>query len=283
MRPVTPGIVPAQDALRRGAATLRHAGIDNPAREARLLLAHATGRDPNTLWSATETVPDGALDRYDALLLRRAAHEPMAYIRGSQGFWTLDFLVGRETLIPRPDSEALIEAALTLPPPALVLDLGTGTGCLLLSVLHERPAAFGVGIDLHAAAAALARRNAERLGLADRAAFLCGDWAAAVRGPFDLILANPPYIEAAAIPTLMPDVACHEPASALDGGADGLVAYRAIVASLPDLLAPSGAAILELGIGQGPAVAALARQVGLVAHFRADLAGIDRAIVLVRD
>ena len=267
--------------LRHGTAVLRLAGIDNPAREARLLLAHATGRQPFELLSARDAFGDATA--YEALLARRADHEPMAYIRGSQGFWTLDFLVAPATLIPRPDSETIVEAALSLPSPELVLDLGTGTGCLLLSVLHERPAAFGVGIDLISEATALARRNAVRLGMASRAVFLCGDWASSVRGTFDLILSNPPYIEAATISNLMPDVACHEPLSALDGGADGLDAYRAIVAALPDLLTPSGAAVLELGMGQGPAVAALAEQAGFTAGFRPDLGGIDRAIVLVRD
>jgi release factor glutamine methyltransferase len=269
------------DALRQGAAILRRADIDNPAREARLLLAHAMGREPAALLGATDTIADAAV--FEALLARRAAHEPMAFLLGSQGFWTLDFLVGPATLIPRPDSETIVEAALTLPPPGDVLDLGTGTGCLLLSVLHERPAAFGVGVDLSPQAVGLAQRNAVRLGLAERSAFLCGNWATSLRGRFDLILSNPPYIEASAIPSLMAEVSLHEPRTALDGGADGLDAYRSIVAALPDLLTRNGAAVLELGIGQGPAVGALARQAGFAAGFRPDLAGIDRAIVLVRD
>ncbi len=276
---VTPILV--ADALRHGTATLRRAGIDNPAREARLIVAHTIGREPTALFGTTDTVVDATA--FGALLTRRAAHEPMAFLLGSQGFWTLDFLVDPATLIPRPDSETLVEAALALPPPRNVLDLGTGTGCLLLSVLHERPAAFGVGVDRSPQAAALAQRNAQRLGLAERSGFLCGDWATALHGRFDLILSNPPYIEASVIPTLMPEVALHEPLSALDGGADGLDAYRAIVAALPDLLMPGGVAVLELGMGQGPAVAALAQQAGFKAGFRPDLGGIDRAIVLTRD
>lgn len=217
------------------------------------------------------------------LIARRAAHEPVAYLVGRQGFWSLDFQVSRATLIPRPDSETIVEAALTLAHPAQVLDLGTGTGCLLLSVLHERPNAFGVGIDIAPAAAALARRNAERLGLAPRAVFLCGDWDAPIAGRFDLVVSNPPYIEHEGIATLMPEVAAFEPRTALDGGPDGLRCYRRIVAALPALLEPTGVAVLELGMGQGGAVASIAREFGFSASFRADLAGIDRAIILRRD
>lgn len=268
-------------ALRRGAAVLRRSGIENPAREARLLLAHALNR------TTAEVLRDSAIEveaaPYDTLLERRAAHEPMAYILGRQGFWSLDFLVSAATLIPRPDSETIVEAALTLPAPSRVLDLGTGTGCLLLSILHERPTAFGIGVDLAPDAALLARRNAMCLGLASRAAFLCGDWAAALNGRFDLVVSNPPYIESITIPYLMPDVGHYEPRTALDGGNDGLVAYRAIVRMLPDMLTPHGAAVLELGIGQGPAVAALATPFGFNARFRPDLAGIERVIVLARD
>jgi SAM-dependent methyltransferase len=179
----------------------------------------------------------------------------------------------------------LIEAALEACPDqgaALrVLDLGTGTGALLLAVLSELPSASGVGIDLKPEAAALAARNAARLGLAGRACFLAGDWAAALTGRFDLVLCNPPYIECAAIAGLMPEVGRHEPASALDGGTDGLAAYRPIIADLPRLLAPRGVAVLELGQGQQAAVEALARAAGLTPEAcRADLGGVPRALVL---
>jgi release factor glutamine methyltransferase len=265
-------------ALLQGTTALRAAGIEGPGREARMLLAHALGCSAaDLLRDRSVTVDTG---RFDTLLARRAGHEPMAFILGVQGFWSLDFLVSAATLIPRADSEALVEAALALPPPDTVLDLGTGTGCLLLAILHERPAAFGVGIDLAPDAARLARTNALRLGLDGRAAFCCGDWAAALRGRFDLVVSNPPYIEASVIGTLMPEVAEHEPRRALDGGIDGLDAYRAIVATLPDLLTPLGAAVLELGIGQGEAVASLGAAAGFVASFHPDLAGVDRAIVL---
>lgn len=268
-------------ALRHGAATLRDAGIDSPAREARLLLSHALAQPAEALLRTPSACIDPS--RFEALLVRRAAHEPMALILGRQGFWSLEFLVSPATLIPRPDSEAIVEAALALPPPRQVLDLGTGTGCLLLSVLHERPDAFGVGVDLAPGAARLARTNAENLGLGSRAAFLCGDWAASLNGRFDLVVSNPPYIEASTIQTLMPEVWRYEPRRALDGGADGLDAYREILLALPALLATDGGAVLELGIGQGPDVAALARSVGFTTRFHPDLAGIERAIVLQRD
>jgi len=269
-----------EQALRQGAAALRAAGIESPAREARMLLAHALGCSASDLLrDATVVVGTGC---YDTLVARRAGHEPMAFILGSQGFWSLDFLVSPATLIPRADSEGIVEAALSLPPPRRVLDLGTGTGCLLLAILHERPDAFGVGVDRAEEAARLARTNAARLGLAGRAAFCSGDWAAALQGRFELVVSNPPYIKAAVVGTLMPEVADHEPRLALDGGTDGLDAYRAIVAMLPDLLTPSGAAVLELGMGQGADVASLGAAAGFGATFRPDLAGVDRAIILRR-
>jgi len=270
------------DLVHGAAGVLRAAGIDNPRLEARLLLAHATGvpvaallRDPQR-----RVHPAG----FDTLLARRAAHEPLAYIVGRREFWSLDFAVSPATLIPRPDSEALIEAALTAfahrRPPDCVLDLGTGTGCLLLAALHEFAAAFGVGVDRSPEAARLAAANAAALGMAGRAAFLCGDWTAALNARFDLVLCNPPYIPTSDIGGLMPEVAGHEPRDALDGGADGLAAYRRIVPSLPARLRPDGVAVLEVGTGQAEAVSALAREFGLAATTRPDLAGIARAVVL---
>lgn len=250
---------------------MREAGIEAPRREARWLLEHAAG--------------DIALFR--ALVARRAAREPMAFLTGRQGFWTLDLEVSPATLIPRPDSETLITVALAARPERdtvrRILDLGTGTGCLLLAALTEYPAAFGVGVDRAPEAAGLAARNAQANHLAGRCAMLCADWAAPLVGRFDLVLSNPPYIESDAIAGLMPEVARHEPRAALDGGADGLDAYRALLAALPGLLAPGGVAVLELGAGQAAAVVALARLAGFrqpVLHD--DLAGIARAVVLFR-
>ena len=265
---------------------LRGAAIEAPRLEARRLLAHVLGTTEEALLrDPRAAVPADKAAHFAALLARRVAHEPFAYLTGRVGFWTLELEVSPATLIPRADSETLVEAALAACPDkgaALrVLDLGTGTGALLLAVLSELPTASGVGIDLKPAAAALAARNAARLGLAARARFLAGDWAAAVRGPFDLLLCNPPYIESAAIAGLMPEVARHEPALALDGGADGLAAYRPIIADLARVLAPRGVAVLELGAGQQAAVEALARAAGLSPEAcRADLGGVPRALVL---
>ena len=265
---------------------LRAAAIENPRMEARLLLGHAMGWSTEALLRDPRApVPAEAAACFRAAIQARLAATPVAYILGSTGFWTLDLAVSPATLIPRPDSEAIVEAALEALPDGgaqlRVLDLGTGTGCLLLAVLAERPRAFGIGVDLMPEAAALAAANARRNGLADRAAFLAGDWAAPLAGRFDLVLSNPPYIESAAINGLMPDVARHEPRSALDGGADGLDAYRHLVAILPGLLAPSGVAVLELGAGQAAAVAGLAEAAGLVpGGCRKDLGGVERALVL---
>ncbi|WP_431305800.1 peptide chain release factor N(5)-glutamine methyltransferase [Sediminicoccus sp. BL-A-41-H5] len=262
---------------------LRAAAIENPRLEARLLLAHAMSSSTEALLRDPRApVPPEAIRRFRAALGQRLARLPMARILGEACFWTLELEVGPETLIPRADSETLIEAALASGiTPRRILDLGTGTGCLLLAALSEFPAAWGLGLDLRPDAAALAARNAARNGLAGRAAFAAGDWASALNGRFDLILSNPPYIESAVIPGLMPEVAEHEPPSALDGGPDGLDAYRRIIRDLPRLLAPGGLAVLELGEGQGPAVSALADEQGLpVAGLKADLGGIDRALIL---
>ncbi len=272
--------------LCRGGQLLRAAAIEGPRLEARLLLGHVLGcRSEDLLRDPRAAVALDQARRFAALVQRRVRHEPVAYLLGEQEFWSLRFAVSPATLIPRADSETLVEAVLEAWPdraaPLRVLDLGTGTGCLLLAVLAEYPNASGLGLDRSAAAAALAAGNARALGLAGRAHFLAADWAAPLNARFDLVLSNPPYIEAAAIPGLMPDVALHEPASALDGGADGLDAYRAIIADLPRLLAPGGRAVLELGAGQAAAVSGLARAAGLgVPGCRADLAGIPRALVV---
>jgi release factor glutamine methyltransferase len=269
--------------LNAAAVQLAAAGVERPRREARLLLAHALGttaeallRDPQR-----EVDPDG----FAQLVAERTRRQPLAYLIGRRGFWSLDFEVSPAALIPRPETETLIEAALAAFPHRdavrTILDLGTGTGCLLLAALHEFPRAWGVGVDRSAAAIALAGRNAGALGMRGRCAFLTADWGRPLAADFDLVLANPPYIRTTDIPGLMPEVAQFEPAAALDGGADGLDAYRCIVTGLGTLLAPEGRAILELGAGQKEPVQWLARAAGLaVEDTRPDLAGIPRALVL---
>jgi release factor glutamine methyltransferase len=269
-------------ALRRGTERLRQAGIETPRLEARLLLAHALGVTVEALLGDLEAPADGAA--YDALLARRAAREPLAFITGRREFWSMELAVSPATLIPRPDSETLIEMAVAAFPDRLavrrVLDLGTGTGALLLAALREFPFALGVGTDRSLDACLLARRNAAMLGLSERAAFLCADWAAPLRGRFDLVLCNPPYIPTTALAGLMPEVARYEPATALDGGVDGLREYRRVVALVPGLLAAGGLAVLELGAGQAAAVAALASGTRLSMCVGNDLAGTERALLL---
>jgi release factor glutamine methyltransferase len=270
-------------AIRDGAAQL-DGTADNPRLEARLLLAHALSLTQNDLIREPARSVDP--DPYHALLARRTAHEPLALITGHREFWSLDFLVSPATLIPRPDSETLVEAALAAfagrQPPRTILDLGTGTGCLLLALLTEFPSAFGIGLDLAPAAAVLAATNATRLGLADRSAFSAADWTNPITGQFDLIVSNPPYIPGPDIATLMPEVAQHEPHAALHGGADGYDAYRTIVPHLSDHLMPNGIAVLELGQGQANFVEKIARSAGFQTSRRLDLARITRAIVLAR-
>jgi release factor glutamine methyltransferase len=262
---------------------LRAAEIAAPRQEARMLLAHVLGcREEDLLRDPRAPVPGDRGAAFTGLLRRRAARAPMAHLLGHAGFWTLELEVSPETLIPRADSEAIVAAALEgFTGGGRVLDLGTGTGALLLAVLSERPGARGVGIDRAPGAARLAARNAAANGLSGRASFLVGDWDSAIAGRFDLVLSNPPYIPRGDIAGLMPEVARHEPALALDGGADGLDAYRRIVAALPSLLAPGGRAVLELGIGQRGPVEELAAAGGLRSHgARADLGGVERALIL---
>ena len=266
-----------------GADVLRSAKVDEPRREARLLLSHASGR-PVEWITAHPEAGFTAGPTYRRFIERRWSREPMSHITGSREFRSLCFEVTADVLDPRPDSEVLIEAALALLPvtgePLNVLDLGTGTGCLLLSVLNERPAATGIGVDLSEAALAVARRNAWQLGLAERAQFRRGDWSNGLGGTFDLVLSNPPYIPSAEIDQLEPEVACHEPRLALDGGADGLDAYRAIAQRTPHLLANKGALIVEFGTGQAEAVCAIFAQHGLAeARRECDLAGRPRCFI----
>lgn len=260
------------------------AGIDSPVIDARLLLETGAGvarieiiTDPRRALTQTQ------VDAVEALVARRLKREPVAHIVGHKAFWTLDLRVSRDVLIPRPETELLVEAALEMIAPdakARVLDLGVGSGAILLAVLNDRPNATGVGVDASEPALAVARTNAEALQLSNRIELLHGDWCAGLDESFDLVLSNPPYIPTADIEGLQPEVAQHEPRMALDGGPDGLGAYRTIIAQLPKVLRPGGGFALEVGAGQADAVAALAAAAGLnILPHKADLAGIDRVVL----
>lgn len=263
------------------AATQLAAVSDTPRLDAELLMAHALGASRDEL--LLRRLDDPAPAAFAPLLARRLAHEPVAYITGTRAFWTIELAVGPGALVPRADSETLIEAAVEHfadRPPAAILDLGTGPGTLLLAALDQWPQATGLGIDRSAEALAMARANAERLGLAARARFVEGDWATGVAGPFDLVLANPPYIGTGE--TLPREVRDHEPAGALFAGLDGLDAYRAIIPDLPRLIGPHGIAILEIGHSQAEAVGAILAAAGLEWQLRRDLAGRPRALAACR-
>jgi release factor glutamine methyltransferase len=272
----------------RAAVELRAAGIEAPRREARLLAALALECTNEALVADPERpVGEREAERLRRFVARRAAREPLSRIRGRREFWSLDFALGPTTLDPRPDSETLVAAALALLPvdrDLRLLDCGTGTGCLLIAVLSERPRASGIGIDIDPDAVAMASGNAARCGQATRAAFIVADWRdppAVPDGSFDLVLANPPYIPSAAIASLEPEVARYEPAAALDGGADGLDAYRALAPLLAGRLSASGHVIVEVGEGQAGDVAAILEGAGLVLVDRKrDLAGIPRCLIL---
>lgn len=254
------------DALKAAAARLAAAGIDEPMREARILSREA---------------PDAAT--FEAFVARRERREPVAYILGRKEFWSLDFEVSPAVLIPRPDTETLIEAALAAfeaKPPTRILDLGAGSGAILIALLTEWPHATGLGIDASEAALDVARRNAERHGLAARAAFERGDWAEGIDERFALVVSNPPYVADVEFGALDADVRDHEPKLALSGGASGLGSIERIAAALPRVLAPEGRAVVEIGHEQGTAARALFTKAGLeVARIAKDLAGRDRAVV----
>lgn len=262
---------------------LEAAGVDTPVLDARMLVEAGAGvsrldivTDPRRVLSEEQA------RAVEALAARRIAREPISHILGRKGFWTHEFVVTPDVLTPRPETELLVEVALEfLPPqkPAMVLDLGVGSGAILLSVLSERPDVVGVGVDVSEAALAVARANAERLGLTERVEWRAGAWGEGLDGGFDLVVSNPPYIPSDEIETLSPEVARHEPRFALDGGPDGLDAYRALMPRARALLAPGGRFALEVGRGQAGAVWALADQAGLSPiDTRADLAGVDRVV-----
>ncbi len=273
----------AQAELRR---VFAEAGVESAALDARLLAADALQVAPTSLLAEPEAPvgQDGAM-RLVAHARRRLAREPVARILGQAEFWGLPFRLSPETLAPRPDTETVVEAALdavrTGSGSPNILDLGTGTGCILLALLSELTGVFGLATDRSPGALATARTNAELNGLGKRAAFVASNWADAVEGRFDLIVSNPPYIRAAEIPSLEPEVSRFDPLGALDGGSDGLDAYRAILADVRRLLAPGGRLVLEVGHDQAGSVRALAASHDFaVESVRQDLSGQARAIVL---
>ena len=279
------------DARRVVAARLRDAGHDSPELDARVLVGHALGMDHTALVAAAEQplAPNAATD-IARLAARRLAGEPIARIVGAKEFWGLSFIVTPAVLVPRPETETVVELALALidqqgerTRALRIADLGTGSGAILLALLSELPNAGGIGTDIDAQALAVARRNAEALGLAARATFLCGDYGGALQGPFDLVVSNPPYIARRDIEGLAPEVRDHDPPHALDGGADGLAAYRAIAADAPRLLAPSGRLVVEIGAGQQRDCERTLIQGGLaIDAVRHDLSGLARAVAATR-
>ena len=282
------GVKTVGSAIEDAAAALGAAGFDEPRRRARRLVGAALGLSASAVFAHPERpLGPGEGDRVEELLTRILAHEPLSRIFGVREFWGLEFRLSPDTLDPRPETETVVEAVLARLPdrtrPYRLLDLGTGSGCLLLALLSELPAASGIGVDISVDAAAAAHGNAAALGLAGRARFAVGDWAAALHGRYDAVVANPPYIPTGTIPELAPEVRDHDPLRALDGGADGLAAYRAIAAELPRLLAPGGLFAAELGAGQDHAVAAILEAAGLaVETVIPDLAAIPRCIVVRR-
>ena len=277
-------------------ASFRAAGLDSPSLDARLLIAHAFAVDTRAvpLWRETPVagLPAAAVPALCEAAWRRLSHEPVARITGRRGFWSIELAVTPDVLDPRADTETVVEVALEharkqgwQESRLRILDLGTGTGAILLALLTELPNATGIGIDISAAAAATAEANAASLGLTGRASFTTLDFSGLPGddpGPFSLIVSNPPYIPAGDIAALAPDVRDFDPRIALDGGQDGLDAFRQIFHRIGPILAPEGAFIGEFGIGQASSVAAIARDSGFSAiSIHRDLAGRDRVIKAV--
>jgi len=276
-------------ARRHWAQEFRRAGLDGPELDARLLVGHALGLDHAALASeANRRLTLAQMQAVADLAARRLAREPVARILGGKEFWGLSFKLNADTLVPRPETETVVEAALATfsaygSQPLRIVDLGTGSGALLLVLLHELPGAFGIGTDISLPALQCARDNAQALGLAARAAFVACDYGQAIAGGVDLLVANPPYVARGDIAGLAPEVRDFDPPRALDGGPDGLDGYRGIAADAGRLLAPQGVLVVELGQGQAAALAAVLAAAGLAAEApKHDLSGIVRALVVRR-
>ncbi|MDA9496112.1 peptide chain release factor N(5)-glutamine methyltransferase [Bradyrhizobium sp. CCBAU 11357] len=276
-----------ESARRALAAQLRSAGLDEAELDARILISAALGLDLTGLIAqAARPLTAAEASRLAQHAQRRIAGEPVARILGTREFWGLPFRLSEATLVPRPDTETVVELALEIlrerqaSHPPRIADIGTGSGAILLALLHEIPDAFGVGTDLSQNALITARNNAAALGLAARAAFIACSYAAALRGPFDLIVSNPPYIPSAEIPKLSVEVREHDPHLALDGGNDGYDAYRTLIPQASERLAPGGALVVEAGQGQAQNIETLMRAAALSLDRppKPDLAGIPRAV-----
>jgi len=271
--------------IARAAGRLKSAGVPDPRSEARLLMGYALGLARETVFGhADRPVTPAEAKRFESVVRRRVSREPAARILGCREFWSLPFRVTAATLIPRPETETVIEAALEAAggrERAIdILDLGTGTGCLLLALLSELANARGLGVDASVEALEVAAANASALGLSDRARFRLGDWSKGLRQRFDLIVANPPYIPEDEIGGLEPEVARFEPGLALSGGSDGLGCYRALAADIRRVMAPGARIVLEIGEGQGDGVTAILGAHGLeVTGRRGDLSDISRCLV----
>lgn len=281
-----PSALPAttiKDARISARQQLHAAGIDSAQLDADLLIGHVLNFTREQLLIADHALTLNEQARIDHVISRRAEREPVAYIIGQKEFWSLPFKVASGVLIPRPDTETIIESALKLftKDTALnILDMGTGSGCILLSLLHEFPQAKGLGLDISSQALEIAGKNAADLGLANRASFLLSRWAETLSGMYDLIVSNPPYIEPSTILTLEPEVSIYEPKLALDGGTDGLEAYRQIAPCIKRHITPGGTIILEVGDKQAEAVATLLVEQQFKIHsFAKDLSGIDRCVI----
>jgi len=271
--------------LASAVASLRAAGVEQPRLDARLLLQQASGLSREAILAEPKTaLTADALGAFSRLLARRCRREPVSHLLGQREFWSLQFKVSHAVLDPRPDSETLVAAMLSQAPDRsaelTLLDLGTGSGCLLLALLSELPNARGVGVDLSPAAIGVAQANAIDLGLDRRAAFVVGDWAAMMAGPFDWVICNPPYVVDGDIVGLRSEVHRFEPRLALAGGADGLDAYRRILPDVKRIIGTDGVLGLEVGQGQMTAVRTLLRHCGMGDHrVHSDLSGIERCVL----
>ncbi|WP_340151002.1 peptide chain release factor N(5)-glutamine methyltransferase [uncultured Sneathiella sp.] len=274
----------ARRAIEEAADVLSAADVTNAKREATLLLAHVLGEDAGFLHREPERLLTAQQkEKFERFVDRRSAREPLSHLTGHREFWSLDFLVTSDVLDPRADSETLIEAALgrckDVLQPLRLLDLGTGSGCLLLSLLSELPEASGVGIDKSEAAIAIARENAHHLGMSGRAEFALGNWGRERDEKFDLVISNPPYIPSGDIAGLQPEVRDYEPQLALAGGSDGLDCYREILLDIHNILRPGGLLVFEVGAGQAPELGRMMQDAGISrVEYHRDLASIERCV-----